>query len=348
MASIFLCGPLAQLVSGTTHRVEGYALPDDRRCFPLPEKRSGGVLEGILSDAAGLGLLQEALGGHVHALPDGAVIYARPDPQADWPGDWDADTWARNWADIAPYALREALGYAGQIDAPTLARRMPMIMSRAASQAAAQTSVPADIRSDRSHDSVEVAFVDTPHAGFFLTRSYQLRHPRFDGGVSDLLAREVFVATDAAIVLPYDPARDRVLLVEQFRMGPFGRGDARPWVLEPVAGRVDAGETPEATAHRECQEEAGLALRGLEHISSHYCSPGASSEYFHCYLGLCNLPDMAQGQGGLSTEHEDIRTHVLPFEAASALLTSGEANNGPLVLMLMWLLANRSRLRAAA
>ncbi|MEM6579286.1 MAG: glutamine-hydrolyzing GMP synthase [Pseudomonadota bacterium] len=89
---------------------------------------------------------------------------------------------------------------------------------------------------------MQVASCEATHEGYFLTRHYALRHTLFDGGQSAEVQREVFVATDAAIVLLYDPKRDRVLLVEQFRMGPFGRGDPSPWVLEPVAGRVDAGE----------------------------------------------------------------------------------------------------------
>ena len=101
------------------------------------------------------------------------------------------------------------------------------------------------------------------------------------------------MATDAALVLPYDPLRDRLLLVEQFRMGPYGRGDPRPWMLEPVAGRIDAGETPEETARRECREEARLDLRGLEKISTHYCTPGYSTEVFHLFSGCAICPSRA-------------------------------------------------------
>ena len=137
---------------------------------------------------------------------------------------------------------------------------MPMIMVRAAARVAARASAPTDLRSDMEADHVEIDAQHNRHAGFFLTREFTLRHPLFRGGLSAPVRREVFVATDAAIVLPYDPVRDRVLLVEQFRMGPFGRGDPFPWMLEPVAGRVDPGEPPEETARRECVEEAGLTL----------------------------------------------------------------------------------------
>ena len=148
-------------------------------------------------------------------------------------------------------------------------------------------------------------------------------------------------------MLPYDPVRDRVLLVEQFRMGPYGRRDPRPWMLEPVAGRVDPGETPEQTAHRECMEEAGISLIGLEKIAGYYCTPGYSTEYFHNFVGLTDLPDDLPRLGGLDTEAEDIRLHLLSFDDAIALIGTGEADNGPLILSLMWLSQNRERLRAA-
>jgi nudix-type nucleoside diphosphatase (YffH/AdpP family) len=240
------------------------------------------------------------------------------------------------------------MGYFGQISGDDLHHRMPMISARAAARWAARAGAPARIRSALPADRVELIAQSTPHSGFFLTREYQIRHPGFDGVLTPALNREVFVASDAAIILPYDPARDRVLLVEQFRMGPFGRGDPLPWMLEPVAGRVDLGEDPAETARRECLEEAGLTLAEIEHIASYYCSPGCSTEYFHCYLGLCDLPELKQGRGGLASEHEDIRTHVLDFERAMELIPSGEANNGPLILSLIWLARERDRLRNCA
>lgn len=252
-------------------------------------------------------------------------------------------------AKVLKLAAHEVAGYFGRLSPEMLAIRMNMILARAASTAyAAENPSPVSTRSSMRSDQVEVVNCKAPHEGFYVTQTYRLRHPDFEGGTSDVLRREVFVATDASIVLPYDPVSDRILLVEQFRMGPFGRGDPYPWVLEPVAGRVDAGETPEACARRECVEEARLTLRGLEHVSSHYCTPGCSTEMFHCYVGLCDLPEIKRGQGGLETENEDIRTHVLSFEEAMDLVRSGEANVGPMVLLLIWLERERARLRGTA
>ncbi|MEM1164153.1 MAG: NUDIX domain-containing protein, partial [Pseudomonadota bacterium] len=270
------------------------------------------------------------------------IVFARDAPSAT--GSASADALAA----LIGEAAEEILGYQGRLSMPEIAVRRTMILSRAWSRVMARTPAPSLERSATSTAEIDVLDVATPHEGYFLTRSYQLRHPVFAGGMSDVLSREVFVVADAALVLPYDPRSDRVLLVEQFRMGPFGRGDPRPWVLEPIAGRVDPGERPDACALRECVEEAHVSLDGLEHISSHYCSPGCSTELYHCFLGLCDLSDMKGGLGGLATEHEDIASHVLSFERVEALMRSGEINIGPLLLMLLWLQRERPRLKAIA
>ncbi len=71
-------------------------------------------------------------------------------------------------------------------------------------------------------------------------------------------------------MLPYDPATDTVLLVEQMRLAPVMRGDPHPHSLEPIAGLIEAGEEPEDSVRREAMEEAGLELRGLEPIAAQF------------------------------------------------------------------------------
>ena len=66
----------------------------------------------------------------------------------------------------------------------------------------------------------------------------------YDGTPNPEIRREAYLAFDAALVLPYDPARDLVLLIEQLRYGPLWRGDPEPYTFEPVAGLIDAGESP--------------------------------------------------------------------------------------------------------
>jgi len=108
---------------------------------------------------------------------------------------------------------------------------------------------------------------------------------------------------------------------------------------------VDAGETPEQAALRETAEEAGLTLHHLERMFAFYASPGSSTDYFTCYLGLADLPDDHSTSGGLADEAEDLRLHVIPFAQALDLIDSGEVTAGPLIAMLLWLSRHRDRLR---
>ena len=183
------------------------------------------------------------------------------------------------------------------------------------------------------------------HAGFFGLDIHRLRHRRFDGGMSPWIVREVFVAGDAVTVLPYDPKRDRVLLIEQMRMGPFGRGDPMPWQLEAIAGRIDPGETPEEAARREAVEEAGLTLGALEKVAEYYPTPGAVTEYLYSYVALCDLPDGVAGVFGAAEEAEDIKGHLVPFDRLVEVMAAGEIGNAPLLLTVLWLQRERARLR---
>ena len=59
------------------------------------------------------------------------------------------------------------------------------------------------------------------YKGFFSVEEYDLSYEKFDGSHSEIVTRGALVSSDAVIVLPYDPVSDRVLLVEQFRTGPY-------------------------------------------------------------------------------------------------------------------------------
>ena len=250
----------------------------------------------------------------------------------------------------APVAEAERLALArlvmqayGRLPAETLARRLPSLQVEAASRVRAADAIGAGLR--QGAGEVQAGPPDPAHAGFFAVDVHRLRHRRFDGGLSDPLTREVFVVGDAVTVLPYDPVRDRVLLIEQFRMGPFGRGDPLPWQLEAIAGRIDPGEAPEDAARREAVEEAGLVLGRLEKVAEYYPTPGAVAEYLYSYVALCDLPDGVAGVFGAEAEGEDIKGHLLSFDRLVEVMASGEIGNAPLLLTVLWLQRERARLR---
>lgn len=231
----------------------------------------------------------------------------------------------------------------GHLSAETMARRLPGLRVEAASRIRAAAAAGRGLR--KGPGEVEAGTVTPSHAGFFAVNVHRLRHRRFDGSLSPELTREVFVVGDAVTVLPYDPWRDRVLLVEQFRMGPYGRGDPLPWQLEAIAGRIDPGETPEEAARREAMEEAGLELGRLEKVAEYYPTPGAVAEYLYSYVALCDLPDGVAGIFGAAEEAEDIRGHLLSFDRLVAAMAAGEIGNAPLLLTGLWLQRERARLR---
>lgn len=262
---------------------------------------------------------------------------------------WSLDDWITAEGAVTLLAAGELAASDPWPDGPGLLRQWPMIWSRAhAALRASQTVTPATLRHAAQPGDFDLQDARPPQGQFFRFAAMTLTHRRFDGGRSPKLAREMMVGADAALVLPYDPGRDRVLLVEQFRPGAARRGDPNPWTLEPVAGIVDAGETPQDAALRECAEEAGVTPRALERMFAVYASPGSTTDHFYCYLGLCDLPDDLPRRGGLAEEAEDLRLHLLGLDAALALIDSGEASAAPLVAMLLWLARQRGRIRDQA
>ncbi len=275
--------------------------------------------------------------------PRATSVYLPPAGQAASGRRWSLDAWAEAHAEETLLAAGEVDWGAADFDDADLRRQWPVIRARAATQLRARTEGgAARLRHAPLPGDWTLRAAAPMSGGFFRLAPTLVTHRRFDGGWHRDLPREVLVGADAALVLPYDPARDRVLLVEQFRAGPARRGDPNPWTLEPVAGMIDAGESPGDAARRETEEEAGLTLRGLRPMFSAYASPGNATDRFYAWLGLADLPDGHAAHGGLAHEAEDIRLHVLPFDRAMALLDSGEVTAVPLVAMLLWLARERA------
>jgi len=99
----------------------------------------------------------------------------------------------------------------------------------------------------------KVVTQEAMYQGFFSLNRYQVQHSLFAGGWSEVLTRELFQRGNCVAVLLYDPDADKVVIIEQFRMGPMGQDNVREkaWLLEIVAGAIEEGETAEAVAYRE-------------------------------------------------------------------------------------------------
>lgn len=192
-------------------------------------------------------------------------------------------------------------------------------------------------------DDVQVLERRQAYRGFFRVDVFRLRHRLFAGGWSGEMSRELFDRGHAAAVLLYDPGRDAVVLVEQFRVGALA-ADREPWLVEAVAGIVDPGETPEQVARRESVEEAGCTVSDLVLIGEFLPSPGGCSEVITLYCGRVDSAG-AGGLHGLAEENEDIRVLVLPADEAVARADRNEIRNGVTLVALHWLARHRLSLR---
>jgi ADP-ribose pyrophosphatase len=181
------------------------------------------------------------------------------------------------------------------------------------------------------------------YKGYFSIARYRFRHRLFAGGWSGEITREVFERGHAVAVLPYDPERDTILLIEQFRIGAL-IGEMPGWQVEVIAGIIDEGETPEQVAHREAQEEANCKLGDLIPIAHYLASPGGTSETCRLYCARIDSRGLG-GIHGLAHENEDIRVSVVSVEEARAKMSRGEIGNGTSLIALQWLLLNREDLR---
>jgi ADP-ribose pyrophosphatase len=178
---------------------------------------------------------------------------------------------------------------------------------------------------------------------------YHLQHDKFDGGQSPVLEREVLERGHAVAVLPYDPIRDEVVLIEQFRPGAISvnasNADMPVWLIEIVAGIIEKGENAEDVARRETIEEAGCEIIGeLDLISHYYVTPGCSSETVTLFCGQVDATNVG-GLHGLDEEGEDIRVFTVPARECFAMLQNGQLCNAMTIIAVQWLMLNRDRLR---
>ncbi len=195
-----------------------------------------------------------------------------------------------------------------------------------------------------SRDDVEILETQTVWKGFFRMDRVRLRHRLFAGGWGQPITREVFERGHAAALLPYDPVRDEVVLIEQFRAAAMTAG-AEPWLVEIVAGIIEEGETGEDVARRETVEEAGCEVTDIIPVMDVFTTPGGSSERIAIFVGRVNTQGVG-GIHGLADEGEDIRVFTESLDAALARVASGGIVNVIAIAALQWLALNREEIQA--
>lgn len=157
---------------------------------------------------------------------------------------------------------------------------------------------------------VEIRSTELLTDGFLKVRRYELDVEKHAGG-RQTITREVMLRSPAVGILGYDPRRDEIVLVNEFRPGCFVAGGG-PFTDNVAAGMTEDGESPLEAAVREMKEETGLDLRDpqLVHPGA-YVSSGGTSEKVAIVFGFVDSSG-AGGVHGNPHESEDILTVVLP------------------------------------
>jgi ADP-ribose pyrophosphatase len=194
-----------------------------------------------------------------------------------------------------------------------------------------------------SEEAAELLRQETAFEGYFKVVRCSFRHTLYRGGMSGAVDRDVFERGQSGAVLLYDPRRDEVVLIRQFRAGAYMAG-RHAWTWEAVAGMIERNETAEQMVRREAVEEAGLEVDELLPIQSVMLTPGACSEACRIFLGRVDT-SKAGGVFGLVDEHEDILVKVLPFAEAFAMAERNEVDNAVGVIALQWLALHRDEIR---
>lgn len=116
-----------------------------------------------------------------------------------------------------------------------------------------------------------------------------------------------------------------IALLHQYRHAVGG------YLWEVPAGKLDAGERPEACAARELREEAGLVACRLEAVGSIVTCPGFCDEVVHLFVatGLTRVPQ------SLAPDEVIEAVHTLPLAEAMAMIAAGEIRDAKTIAALV-------------
>jgi len=192
-------------------------------------------------------------------------------------------------------------------------------------------------------NDVEILKKESLYKDYFQVDKYTLRHKTHEGGWSNTITREIFERGHASAMLPYDPEKDQIILVEQFRPGAHLAG-YNPWLLEVPAGIIETGQTPAEVAEREITEETGCTTKHVELIADYLVTPGGSTETMHLFCVEIDI-DEASEFAGLAHEGEHIKIHKFDVTTAFEFLEDGQIHNSMTIIAIQWLKLHHDKLR---
>ena len=168
---------------------------------------------------------------------------------------------------------------------------------------------------------------------YFVLRNMTYELTRRDGSVVRH-KREVYDRGNGATVLLYNPNKQSVVLVRQFRVATWVNGNPDGMLIETCAGLLD-NDAPEVCIRKEAIEETGYQVGEARKVFELYMSPGGVTELIHFFIAEYSEAQRANRGGGV--DDEDIEVLELPFVRALEMVASGEIQDGKAVILLQYL-----------
>lgn len=138
---------------------------------------------------------------------------------------------------------------------------------------------------------------------------------------------------DASTILVFNEDTKKIILIKQFRY-PIAHLVSDN-ILEAVAGKIDAGETPEQAAVRELKEEIGYVISEdrLSKPIVMMTAPGYSVERIFIFLAVVKDSDKdPHFGGGLAAEHEHIETTEIDVNEFKRMVADNEIQDAKTII----------------
>lgn len=178
--------------------------------------------------------------------------------------------------------------------------------------------------------------------GWFSVVRAMVEHSKWNGEMLEPKEHVYVKGREGVSIVLYDQKEDRVVIIEEFRIGAAmnnNAADGKGWLVGIPTGGCerpddDSDYDPIECAVREAEEEANLKPKYVEYMNTVYASPGYSTHIMHQYYGIVDINELSSEIGGLDNEGEDIKITTVDVSEVKSDILNGKHYNGTSVAAL--------------
>lgn len=158
-------------------------------------------------------------------------------------------------------------------------------------------------------------------------------------GKKELAYREVYENGDGAAVLLFNAKKNTVILIRQFRITSYLKGNDDGLLVEVAAGLLE-GELPEIRIKAEILEETGYQVNEVIPVLQSFASPGAFMEEIYLFLAPYTEEMKISDGGGLESENENIEVLEFEFDEVVSMLKNGKIRDSKTIILIQFMMLN--------